>query len=233
VPAGRHALDAVRRANDLFRLRDCAQSQEMVFADQGELFPVLRTAGCLRYEIGTCLGPCAGACSRADYRAQVREAQNFLAGIDCPLLTQLEGEMTAAAVALQYERAAALRDKVESLRWLQEKLQRLQRAREQHSFIYPVQGIEGQDIWYLIHHGRVCAGLPLPHTPQEQRHAAAVIAAVYQERNAHQRLLAAEEVDGVLLVAGWFQRHHEERTRTLRPEEAFRECGVAAGTWLR
>ena len=37
VPAGRRAGEAVRRLNDWFRLRDCPQAQEMVFADQGEL----------------------------------------------------------------------------------------------------------------------------------------------------------------------------------------------------
>src|SRR5262249_41515498 len=55
VAAGSRAFEAVRRVNDLFQLRDCPQKQEMVFADQQELFPVERTAGCLRYEIGTCL----------------------------------------------------------------------------------------------------------------------------------------------------------------------------------
>lgn len=48
VPAGRKAREAVRRINDWYRLRDCPQSQEMIFAEQGELFPVLRAPGCLR-----------------------------------------------------------------------------------------------------------------------------------------------------------------------------------------
>ena len=72
VSAGRRTGNAVRWLNDAFGLRDCPQAQEMVFADQAELFPVLRAAGCLRLEIGTCLGPCAAACSRDEYRAQVR-----------------------------------------------------------------------------------------------------------------------------------------------------------------
>src|SRR5262249_3276542 len=74
IPAGRRASEAVRRLNDCFQLRDCTQSQELFFADQGELFPVLRSAGCLRYEIGTCLGPCVGATSRRSYGERVKEA---------------------------------------------------------------------------------------------------------------------------------------------------------------
>src|SRR5262249_32652426 len=67
VPSGERAREAVRRVNDWYGLRDCPQAQEMVFAEQKELFPVLRAAGCLRHEIGTCLGPCAAACTQAAY----------------------------------------------------------------------------------------------------------------------------------------------------------------------
>src|SRR5262249_38389065 len=44
VPAGRRAREAVRRLNDWFRLRDCPQAQEMVFAEEVELFPIARPA---------------------------------------------------------------------------------------------------------------------------------------------------------------------------------------------
>src|SRR5262249_22454823 len=123
VPSGRRAAAAVRRLNDCFRLRDCAQSQEMIFAEQGELFPLPLTAGCLRHEIGTCLGPCAAACTRADYSAQVTAARAFLAGTDTSVLKRLQCEMTAAAAELAFERAATLRDKLLALRWLYEQLE--------------------------------------------------------------------------------------------------------------
>ena len=82
VTAGHRALEAVRRVNDFFQLRDCPQKQEMVFADQQELFPAELAAGCLRHEIGTCLGPCAAACSRTAYAAKVQAANAFLHGQD-------------------------------------------------------------------------------------------------------------------------------------------------------
>jgi excinuclease ABC subunit C len=228
VPAGRRAGEAVRRLNDWYRLRDCAQAQEMVFADQGELFPVVRAPGCLRYEIGTCLGPCTGTCTRAAYRDQVRAAQAFLAGTDDGPLTALQGEMAAASAALQFERAAALRDKLEALRWLRDRLARLRLAREQHSFVYPVPGDGGRDIWYLVHHGRVRRALPAPADRAGRREAATAVEAVYFAEGARGRLLAAEEVDGVLLVAGWFRRHPAERERTLVPETALALCRPAA-----
>jgi excinuclease ABC subunit C len=229
VPAGRRAGEAVRRINDWFRLRDCAQAQEMVFADQGELFPVVRAPGCLRYEIGTCLGPCTGVCTRAAYRDQVRAAQAFLAGTDDAPLTALQGEMVAASAATQYERAAALRDKLEALRWLRDRLDRLRLARQQHSFVYPVSGEGGRDFWYLIHHGRVARALPAPADRVGRREAAAAVEAVYFAEGARGRLLAADEVDGVLLVAGWFRRQPGERERILAPEAALALCRTGAG----
>jgi excinuclease ABC subunit C len=224
VPAGRRAREAVRRLNDWFRLRDCPQAQEMAFADQGELFPVVRAAGCLRLEIGTCLGPCAAACTRAAYRDQVRAAQAFLAGDDDSPLSRLEGEMMAASAAQLYERAAALRDRLEVLRWLRDRLRHLRTAREGQSFVYPVPGVGGEDLWYLIQHGRVAGVLPAPRDGAGRRRAADAVRAVYAAEGARGRLLAADEVDGVLLVAGWFRRHPEERQRTLAPEDVLSVC---------
>jgi excinuclease ABC subunit C len=228
VQAGRRAGEAVRRLNDYFRLRDCPQSQAMAFADQGELFPADRQAGCLRLAIATCLGPCAGACTRADYLRQVRAAQAYLSGADAGPLEALEREMTKAAAELVYERAAVLRDKLEALRWLSDQLGRLRQARE-HSFVYPVAGHDGGEWWYLISHGRVAAAVPAPRDADGRRDAAAAVEAVYHERKAHGRLLAADEVDGVLLVAAWFRNHPEERSRVLEPDDALRRCRPAPG----
>src|SRR5439155_11599254 len=90
VPVGFKVREAVRRLNDLFRLRDCPQAQEMIFAEQAELFPGVRDFGCLRYELGTCLGPCAAACSRKGYMNNVRRVHAFLAGEDRGTLDELE-----------------------------------------------------------------------------------------------------------------------------------------------
>ncbi|MBV9125894.1 MAG: UvrB/UvrC motif-containing protein, partial [Planctomycetes bacterium] len=122
VSAGQRVRDAVRRVNDWLRLRDCPQAQEMVFTDQAELFPTLRAPGCLRYDIGTCLGPCAALCSRTAYGKQVRSARSFLEGTDDSLLQSLERAMKEASAALEFERAAGLRDQLASVRWLHQQL---------------------------------------------------------------------------------------------------------------
>jgi excinuclease ABC subunit C len=169
VPAGFTAGEAVRRLNDWFGLRDCPQAQVMTFADQPELFALPLTPGCIRHEIGNCLGPCAAACSRDDYAAHVQAVLSFLRGEDRSPLDTIEREMTAASVSLEFERAAALRDKLDSLTWLSEHLQRVREA-SRHSFVYPVRGHDETELWYLIHGGRVCAvvgGAPPPPRPAQ------------------------------------------------------------------
>ncbi len=57
-----------------------------------------------------CAAPCVGKISEADYRARVEEACAFLRGERMDILRELRAEMERAAAALNFEKAAALRD---------------------------------------------------------------------------------------------------------------------------
>jgi excinuclease ABC subunit C len=215
VPAGRRASEAVRRLNDWFGLRDCAQSQELFFADQRELFPIVRTAGCLRFEIGTCLGPCVGECSRQTYNEHLRAAQMFLGGSDLSPLTKLNRDMQSASARQEFERAADLRNRLEVLRWLHEQLDWLRQARRQESFVYPVRRHDGAEDWYLIHQGRAVVAIPAPTDQVSGESAAVALRRAFPPGGTPGE--APDEVDGVLLVAAWFKRYPQERARTLTP----------------
>jgi len=222
IPLGRRAREAVRRLNDWFGLRDCPHVQEMVFADQAELFPVIRAAGCLRYEIGTCLGPCLAACSQDDYSRKSGLARDFLAGIDLSPLVILERNMATASARQEFERAALLRDKLASLRWLHDKLDQ-QRWRLRESFIYPVSAVGRETIWYLVHGGRTVAAIPEPQDAEGAGAAAELIDVVYR-RDPVRLLDSYEHYDGLLLVASWFRRYPQQRKRTMQPGEALVRC---------
>jgi excinuclease ABC subunit C len=216
VPAGFQTREAVRRINDWFRLRDCPQSQTMIFADQPELFSLPLALGCIRHEIGNCLGPCAAVCSRDEYAANVSAVLSFLRGEDRAPMDAIERDMTAASTNLEFERAAALRDKLDSMTWMSDHLRRVHEA-SRHSFIYPVRGHDGSELWYLIHGGRVCAVVPAPYDEASKGKAATLLERVYRRKEKALGPPALEEIDGVLLVAAWFRRRVEERERLVDP----------------
>lgn len=223
VAAGRQAANAVCRLNDLFRLRDCPQAQEMVFPEQGELFRQVRPAGCLRFEIGTCLAPCTGTCAKRDYMTNVRLARAFLAGTDIGPLHAIESAMNASAQAQQFERAAALRDKLAALTWLTGRLERLRQARARMSFVYPITGSAGAILWYLIHSARVVRVIAAPRAAGADT-ARQALQAIYQTHSAA-LLESHEHVDGMALVMAWFRKFPKELKKTLSPEQALATCG--------
>lgn len=217
LPAGLRTQEAVRRLNDLFRLRDCPQVQEMIFPEQGHLFPLPLAAGCLRFEIGTCLGPCTGTCSQPSYRKEVQAARDLLAGRDRSPLTEVEREMRTAAQAQLYERAASLRDRLVSVQWLIHRLQQLRHAREKMSFVYPVEGWDRTTWWYFVHGGRTLAAMPAPRDQRGHQQARRKIDAIYRDKRLTLLLDSYEHVDSMMLVSSWFRRFPEERKKGFDP----------------
>ena len=228
VPGARRAREAARRLNDWYRLRDCPQKQPMIFADQRELFPLQLTPACIRHDIGNCLGPCAAACTQPDYAFNVQAVRDFLAGKDDSPVQAIERDMNAASVALQFERAAELRDRLDSLRWLGRHLERLRQA-VRHSFVYPVTGHDGTVIWYLLRAGLVRAAVEPGGDEAARHHALTALETVFEGGTSVGGPTGLEEVDGVLLVAGWFARHRDERQRVLELEAARQALLTASG----
>ncbi len=74
-----------------------------------------RTRPCLLYQIKRCAGPCVGLVSEADYGALVEDAVQFLSGKSSRIQKQLADAMSEAATGMEYERAAALRDRIRAL----------------------------------------------------------------------------------------------------------------------
>jgi len=101
VQAVRESIHLLQR---VFLLRTCEPS---VFQN--------RSRPCLLHQIHRCSAPCVGLVSAADYAAGVRLAELFLRGNHGELLDRITASMQAAAEALQFEKAADLRDQVRAL----------------------------------------------------------------------------------------------------------------------
>jgi excinuclease ABC subunit C len=70
---------------------------------------------CLLYHIKRCQAPCVGYIRKADYRADIEQIERFLEGRQEVVARELTRQMQAASEATEYERAAALRDKVKAI----------------------------------------------------------------------------------------------------------------------
>jgi excinuclease ABC subunit C len=92
----------------VFLLRSCADT---VFST--------RTRPCLLFQIKRCSAPCVGRVSADDYVKLVNQAKAFLAGKATSVQKELAAEMEQAAEALAFERAAAVRDRLRGLTFVQ------------------------------------------------------------------------------------------------------------------
>ncbi len=70
---------------------------------------------CLLYHIKRCQAPCVGYIGKDDYRAQIGQIERFLEGRQEVVARELRRQMDEASAATEYERAAALRDKVKAI----------------------------------------------------------------------------------------------------------------------
>lgn len=214
--------DAARRLNHWFKLRDCPDTIAMTFAEQGELFEHDRAAKCLRFELGTCSGPCVGGCTQKDYGVGVRAAKAFLDGRNRSLLTTMQEQMEAAAARFEFEKAASLRDKLQSVQWIDDRLTLLRHARNRNSFVYPLTGTDGRSRWYLIHRGEVQA-VCFPPTTDTGARVAQLLASTFTDHPAPV-VLSDVAVDSVLLVSGWFRKHTDEKPKLLSRVQAEAVC---------
>ena len=78
-----------------------------------------RTRPCLLYQIKRCSAPCVGYITEAAYNALIDDAENFLEGRSTAVQAHLAAEMSAASDAMEFERAAALRDRIKALTQVQ------------------------------------------------------------------------------------------------------------------
>ena len=71
---------------------------------------------CLDYHIHRCLAPCTGAVTKDEYAEVIRQIILFLEGKQEVVIQELERKMRKAALALDFEKAALLRDRIQAVR---------------------------------------------------------------------------------------------------------------------
>jgi len=94
---------------------------------------------CLQHHIQHCLGPCIGAVSKDEYAEVIRQIVLFLEGKQEKVIRELEGRMEEAARALDFEKAALLRDRIRAVRQVIEGQRLATRVRGEQDVIAFVQ----------------------------------------------------------------------------------------------
>lgn len=109
VTAARETVDIIHK---LFPIRKCRKSLPR---DIGKERP------CLNYHIGQCLAPCDGLITKDEYRAIIDEVIAVLEGKYDYIIKYLEGIMYTASEEMDFEKAAATRDKILGIKKIMEK----------------------------------------------------------------------------------------------------------------
>ena len=79
-----------------------------------------RTRPCLQYQIKRCAAPCVGKVDGPTYAALVQDAELFLQGKTTAVQADLAKQMSTASEAMEFERAASLRDRIKALTQVQQ-----------------------------------------------------------------------------------------------------------------
>ncbi len=108
-PHARAVHESLHLLQKLFPIRQCEDS-----------FYRNRSRPCLQYQIERCSAPCVGLIDEDSYQAQVKHAVMFLQGRSQSIIENLVAQMNTAAAALEYEKAAKIRDQISALHSVQE-----------------------------------------------------------------------------------------------------------------
>jgi excinuclease ABC subunit C len=96
--------ETIQLVQKVFRLRTC---EDTVFAH--------RSRPCLLYQIRRCSGPCVGLVGQDEYHRDVVDAERFLLGEADAVIEALQQRMMAFSEAMEFERAAVVRDQIAAL----------------------------------------------------------------------------------------------------------------------
>ena len=99
-------------------VRQTLKTLEGIFGFRSCSKPITGTdkRACLKYYLKRCAAPCTGNVTKEEYRDIVKQAILFLEGKQEDIIRELENQMKATAEAMEFEKAARLRDQIQAIK---------------------------------------------------------------------------------------------------------------------
>ncbi len=210
--AVREALAAV---SDNFALRTCKKDIERSIA-RGE-------RPCLNYHIGKCSAPCANYVSKEGYKQIVDQVANFLSGHTEEVIASLTGQMNEAAAELAFERAAAIRDRIESVRVISER-QKAALANEDERDILALCKAEDAALVYalFVRGGKVIGAERydlLCEDEDDTEALAAFLTQFYSSAPVPQEIVLNKKIQNSAAMAGWLSERRGKKAVLTFPQK--------------
>ena len=142
-----YVKDSIAQAQKIFMLPTCNRKFPQDFR---------KGRPCLNYHIKQCCAPCTGKMSLSQYNELVDEALNFLKGGDTKSVKMLTEKMNQAAEQLDFERAAKIRDQINSIKKMRDKQKVVNISTDEQDVIaYATNGEKGSFEVFRFAQGRL------------------------------------------------------------------------------
>jgi excinuclease ABC subunit C len=149
---------AIQVLQKIFKFRTCS----LDIVDGDEKWRWFRP--CLLANINQCTAPCNMRITKEEYRKDIHRLRLFLEGKKEALFKELQAEMTQAAAALEFERAARIRDEIESLKGLALRGELDKHVQPEVFYIDPQKGLAGlQKVLKVNQTLRTIEGVDIAH----------------------------------------------------------------------
>ncbi|MBQ2827684.1 MAG: excinuclease ABC subunit UvrC [Clostridia bacterium] len=206
--------EAVDAAQKIFKLPQC-----------NKVFPrdIGKGRPCLNFHIGQCSAPCTGKISQKDYAKSVEDALSFLMkkGTD-EAINEMKAEMLEASENLEFEKAAALRDRIAAIKRITDKQKVVSDGKtEQDVFAVSQTGDKTCLMVLRFEMGKLCDGEhffltdveDLPMTRSE-----AILSYYLVRDKIPPKILVDGEVEDEELIAEWLSEKRGRKVTIVHPQ---------------
>ena len=222
----RHAVrEALAAVSDNFALRNCKKDIEKSIA-RGE-------RPCLYYHIGKCSAPCANYVSKEDYKKIALQVGDFLSGRTEEVIASLTAQMQEAAEALAFERAASIRDRIESVRVISEKQKAIAANEDERDILALCRAEDAALVYALfVRDGKVVGAERYDLLCEGESDAEAISAFLtqfYSSARVPPEILLNREVPDAAALSAWLTERRGKKTALLFPKRGDKKklCDMA------